>query len=94
LLLQVLEEHVRVFDMNNAVISGFPVHTRHAFRAVQRILPPELIIIASATVFALLMMWVTPKLMEAVKAWEGGMDVASSTDADAIENMHLRSSEL
>ena len=33
--LQVLEEHVRVFEMNNAIISDFPVRTRDALRAVK-----------------------------------------------------------
>ena len=84
-----------MFEYNNAIISDFPVRTRDAFRAVQRVLPPELILTACATVFALLMMWATPKIMEAVKVWEGGTDAASfSTDADAIDPMHTRSSEL
>ena len=92
--LQVLQEHVRVFEMNNAIISDIPVRTRDAVRAVQRILPPELILAACATVFALLMMWVSPKIIEAVKVWEGGSDAAYSVDADAVDAMHTRSSEL
>ncbi len=85
---------MRVFEMNNAIISGFPVRTRDALRAVKRILPPELILTACAAAFALLMMWVSPKLIAAVQRWEGGTDAASSVDADAIDAMHSRSSEL
>lgn len=83
-----------MFEMNNAIISEFPVRTRDALRAVQRVLPPELILAACATMFALLMMWVSPKIIEAVRVWEGGSDAASSVDADASEAMHTRSSEL
>ena len=83
-----------MFEMNNAIISGLPVRTRDALRAVKRILPPELILTACASIFALLMMWVSPKLIAAVQRWEGGTDAASSVDADAIDAMHSRSSEL
>ncbi len=83
-----------MFEMNNTIISDFPVRTWDALRAVQRSLPPELILAACATMFALLMMWVSPKIIEAVKVWEGGTDAASSVDADALDSMHTKSLEL
>ena len=89
--MQVLEEHVKVFEMNNDIIRAFPVHTRHTLGAVRRILPPEVILGACATLFALFMMWVTPKVMEAAAAWEGRDMEACSTDA--VDTCQMRPPE-
>ncbi|CAK0753075.1 hypothetical protein CVIRNUC_002193 [Coccomyxa viridis] len=88
---KVLEEHVKVFEMNNDIIRAFPVHTRHTLGAVRRILPPEVILGACATLFALFMMWVTPKVMEAAAAWEGRDMEACSTDA--VDTCQMRPPE-
>ena len=82
---------MRVFEMNNAIIKGFPVRTLDTLTAIKRTLPPEVILTACATVFALLMMWLTPKVLEVSKAWEGGADAFST---DAVETTQSRSQEL
>ena len=94
--MQVLEEHVKVFEMNNTIIKDFPVRTQHAFRAVQRILPPEIILTGCAAIFALLMMWVTPKIMEAARIYEASFSNGGTeaTSTDPIDTLHTRSQEL
>ncbi len=77
--------------MNNAIIKGFPVRTLDTLTAIKRILPPEVILTACAAAFALLMMWLTPKIVEVAKFWEGGADAFST---NAVETTQTRSHEL
>lgn len=75
LWLQILQEHVQVFELNNKVIGSLPVGTRQSFRAVLRLLPPELLLCICGVVFAGAMMLMIP-YFSSLAAWLEGTDTA------------------
>lgn len=72
--MQILQEHVQVFELNNRVIGSFPVMTRHNLQAIKRLLPPELLVCMVAAVFAGFMMFLVPHFNR-FAAWLDGPDV-------------------
>ena len=56
-IMQVIEEHRLVFNLNNAIIKSFPLTVSHTVRGVLRLLPPEvmLLIVSFAMAFCLMM---------------------------------------
>lgn len=72
---QILQEHVRVFELNNKVIAIFPVRARHSMQAVLRLLPPELLLCICAATFAVGMMWLLPHF-NTFAAWLEGKTAA------------------
>ncbi len=75
--MQILQEHVQVFELNNRVIGSFPVRTRHSLQAFKRLMPPELLVCMVAAVFAGFMMFLVPHFNK-FAAWLDGPDGPAS----------------
>ena len=80
---QLLEEHVRVFGLNNALLRSFPVRARHRARALLRLLPLRVTVGLMGATLALLLMWLAPRLVGAWRVRAGAGPPASAFDAAA-----------
>ena len=79
--LQLLDEHVRAFALNNGVLRALPVRPlRHGLRAVFKLLPPELTISLFAIAFALFMVWATPRFLGWAQRFEASLGLAGGSD--------------
>ncbi len=75
--MQILQEHMQVFELNNRVIGSFPVRTCHNLQAFKRLMPPELLVCMVAAVFAGFMMFLVPHFNK-FAAWLDGPDASAS----------------
>jgi hypothetical protein len=84
--LQLLEEHVRVFALNNAALRALPVRPlRHGLRALFKLLPPELTISLFAIAFALVMVWATPRFLGWAQRFEARLGLAGAGPAGSSD---------